>query len=957
MNIIAYVIKDLKTQKFRTLLGIFGISLSIFLLTTVSFLTDTVTTSYVDFLTVDSGNVDFDIFTRYVEGGQQQLPFLFNYTDMTNKIKNSSVATELDAYLPRYIDTSYTVNVSNTNVLEYIDFIGLNVSLEKESGFGKIISPEYDFETYGIPYGNCAISENLANKLNLKIGDTLNISRERYDNGTTKPDKWLNLTVCAIFSYNLKFPSSFNKLVLVDIGDLPYLFGSLSNPNENYTEVANHLYITLKEPELKYNIRNAEQSINDIIDIGGEIQLAIGYGYWVYMPKLVYFEYSQYFNMFIGIVFVFIGLISMLISGILITGILSTSVEERIREFGIFRCLGAYKSFNLKLVILTGLVICISGTILGIFNAYIFVKNILINGVNRALSVGLISTGYYSGQLRFVAQPISIITSLVIGVTISMIVSLSPAIKVMRIPIVQSINPYRREQVVYKLVRESRVNVKLISFGSLLAANGAIIFFIIPRLFISMNITALSTTFTIVLLVFLIGLTMAGIGLMPLLLRLWLNVLRPFGRKFYNIIRVNVFRHERRNNTTILMFCLSFSFVIFTSSMISIMLTQVSALEEFEEGSPLVLYRRWGSELEYPTVELQQELMEIEGIERTSAVIASPHQLSTIYSDEAKSFDAEIGDYIYFKSSDARIYGIDQNYLDTVYSNYMHFKQGNIEQAFNNLFNGNNTCIVSAALCRDLELDLGDQVRLTFIRGEEQIIEIFTIVGIADKMPGFYRFKESTFSGYANGVLISADKYIEYMGIPNPAWIYKIFIDLREDYNNLDKSIEVENNIYTNLSDDWSFWVNNVIEDIEETSNVFFWVEIGLQAILSFTVIICMFGLFISSYSSILERKREIGILRALGIRKKGVSKLFIIESIIILLASGSTGALVGYFTAILLSENMTLFIESPRLLSVPWFSLFILFGVTTMVLYLGMKLLLKKVKRQNLIEIFRETM
>jgi len=956
MNILLYVLKDLKTQKFRAILGIFGVSLSIFLLTTVSFLTDTVTSSYVDFLTIEAANVDFDIYTRTVKGEQEQLPYLFNYTELMQKIINSSVSNELDGYFPRYINR-FSSNITNTDELLYLDFIGLNLTLEKEKDFGRIISSEYDFESNGIPIGNCAISVNVAKQLKLKIGDILNISRERYTNGTAKPDSWLNLTVCAIFEHNLKFPSEFTNIVLVDLKNLPYIFGSLEEPNQQYNETSNHLYITLKNPELKYDIRNPDQSVNNIMKIGGEIQLSIGYGYWIEMPKLVYFEYSQYFSMFISISFVFIGLISMLISGILITGILSTSVEERIREFGIFRCLGAHKSFNLKLVIITGLVICLTGTFLGISEAYIFVKNIIIRGLNYAISYGILNIGSDLGTIKFVAQPTSILLSIIIGISISMMVSVSPALKVMRIPIVQAINPYRKEQVIFKLVRDQRVNVKLISFGTLLAVNGAIIFFIIPKLFISMQITALSTMFTIVLLIFLIGITMAGIGLMPLLIRFWLNVLRPLFRKFYSIIYVNVFRHQRRNNTTILMFCLSFSFVIFTSSMISIMLRQVSALEEFEEGAPLVLYREWGSELQYPTVEIQQELMEIEGIERTSVVIANPNQLSIIYSDQAKYFDAEIGDYIYFKSGDASIYGIDENYVDTVYDNYIHFKQGSISQSFSELFNGSNTCIISAALADELDLRMGDKIRLTFIRGEEQYIEIFIIVGLADKMPGFFRFRESSFMGRANGVLISADKYIEYMGIPNPAWIHKIYIDLREDYNNIQGAKQVEKNIYNTLSKKWSFSIFNVIETIEETSKIFFWVEIGLQAILSFTVVICMFGLFISSYSSILERRREIGILRALGIRKNGVSKLFIVESIILLLSSGSTGSLVGYLTAVLLSENMTLFIESPRLLTIPWFSLILLFGITTLVLYFGMKLLLRKIKKQNLIEIFRETM
>jgi putative ABC transport system permease protein len=117
-----------------------------------------------------------------------------------------------------------------------------------------------------------------------------------------------------------------------------------------------------------------------------------------------------------------------------------------------------------------------------------------------------------------------------------------------------------------------------------------------------------------------------------------------------------------------------------------------------------------------------------------------------------------------------------------------------------------------------------------------------------------------------------------------------------------------------------------------------------------------MFGLFSSSYSSILERKREIGILRALGLKKEGISVIFTVESLIIMLAAGSTGMIVGFGTAALMSENLVLFSGSPRLLRFPWESVIILFIIASIVLLLGMKVLLRRVKKKNLIEIFRET-
>ncbi|MBD3352048.1 MAG: FtsX-like permease family protein [Candidatus Lokiarchaeota archaeon] len=951
MNIIRYAFKDIKSQKFRAILGIVGVSISIFLLTTVSFLTDTVSATYVDFLTTDAGNVDIDIYTRRVSQDQEQLPTNFDYMEMINNISNSPAGDDLDAYIPRFINTSYSSNRTGSNSVYGFYFIALNVSYERDIGFGNI-NADYDFEQNGIPRGSCAISSSLASDLGLQKGDIMNISRSRYyTNWTGKPDYWMNLTVCAVFTHSLKFPSHMEDVVLVDIADLAHDIGFPGEPNEYYEGKCNHIYITLKNAQEHYDIRDVEGSTEKILDIAADIQLTIGYGYWIELPKLQWLEYAEYIGMMTSIIFVFIGLIAMLIAGILINGILSTSVEERIREFGIFRCLGAHKIFNLKLVITQAIMICLFGTTLGVGSSALFMSKIVVPILND-----LAPEQYLANEIVFVAQPTSYILSYIIGIGVSMAVSISPALKVMRMPIVQAINPYRHEENLYKLVRDQKINYKLILFGGLLAGNGGFIFFIIPQLALSMQVGAIATSFLVILLVFLIGLTMAGIGLMPLLLRFWILVIRPFGRKLMNIIKVTIFRYQRRNYSTILMFCLSFSFVIFTSSMINILLTQVSAMVEFDAGSPLVLYRTWGADLDAPTVELQEDLMQVEGIERTSAVIANPWQLSEIYSEDGKVFDSEIGDYIYLKSEDATIYGIDENYMDTIYDEYVSFTSGNQDDAFEDLFNGSNNCIISTALSQNLALDLGDEVRMTFYRGDESEVEIFKIVGIAEKMSGFYRFKQTGSFGDADGVLISDDKYIEYMAIPNPAWVYKIYIDLREDYMNVEGSEEVRDEIYSTLSSDWTFWVDNVLSDVEEMTSTFIMVELGLQLVLSFTIVICMFGLFASSYSSIIERKREIGILRALGLKRKGVGKFFTIESLIILLSSGSTGAIVGYATAALLTENMTLFTESPRLLSIPYQALIILFGTAIIVMLVGMRVLLRKIKKQNLIEIFRET-
>ena len=76
----------------------------------------------------------------------------------------------------------------------------------------------------------------------------------------------------------------------------------------------------------------------------------------------------------------------------------------------------------------------------------------------------------------------------------------------------------------------------------------------------------------------------------------------------------------------------------------------------------------------------------------------------------------------------------------------------------------------------------------------------------------------------------------------------------------------------------------------------------------------------------------------------------------ILLLSAGGSGGIIGYLLAAMLTENMTLFTESPRILSTPWDIIAIIIILSLSTLYFGMRTMLKRIEKQNLIEIYRET-
>jgi len=86
-----------------------------------------------------------------------------------------------------------------------------------------------------------------------------------------------------------------------------------------------------------------------------------------------------------------------------------------------------------------------------------------------------------------------------------------------------------------------------------------------------------------------------------------------------------------------------------------------------------------------------------------------------------------------------------------------------------------------------------------------------------------------------------------------------------------------------------------ITEATQTLLNIMSWVLIGFASI-SLVVSTIMIGII--TYVSVIERTKEIGVLRAVGARKKDISRVFSAEAVII----GFTAGVIGVVTALLLT-------------------------------------------------------
>ena len=108
-------------------------------------------------------------------------------------------------------------------------------------------------------------------------------------------------------------------------------------------------------------------------------------------------------------------------------------------------------------------------------------------------------------------------------------------------------------------------------------------------------------------------------------------------------------------------------------------------------------------------------------------------------------------------------------------------------------------------------------------------------------------------------------------------------LDYLDTYNSI--LPEEDQLIYTDLASTISGIMGNIITSISTVLVAF--------AAISLVVSSIMIGII--TYVSVLERTKEIGILRSLGARKKDISRVFNAESFIVGLVAGTLGVLIAY--------------------------------------------------------------
>lgn len=119
---------------------------------------------------------------------------------------------------------------------------------------------------------------------------------------------------------------------------------------------------------------------------------------------------------------------------------------------------------------------------------------------------------------------------------------------------------------------------------------------------------------------------------------------------------------------------------------------------------------------------------------------------------------------------------------------------------------------------------------------------------------------------------------------------------------------EIKKELMKKFKDEDAFRVFTPEQLLKQIKSILGTIELVLIAIAAISIVVGAIGIMNSMFTSILERTRDIGVMRAVGATKKDILLLFLFESGIIGLIGGVIGITFGVSIAYLVQYIMTVF-------------------------------------------------
>ncbi len=694
----------------------------------------------------------------------------------------------------------------------------------------------------------------------------------------------------------------------------PNYYKKLKNINPNH--FATSLILNFPKNRIKYYIESDyNKLLNKAVSYANNLMININNlnKMWIDMPLIRGMQRYNYGSVLLNLILDIIISSLFILSLIFIYSLLIITTETNSFEFGILRLIGTTKKDIIIIIILQ----CISFSIPAFILAFIVHFHVL-NLINNSLK-DLINT-----NINLKISYNSFIFAFFVNFLSPIIAAILPIRSILKKNISNSLNTMINKTTGMKIEiisLEKKEFYNFINFGLITFLYGASIYYFLPLSLISINFIMLGAIFLWILFGILLGFVILSINIENLLQKYITNILFYYSNSYIkNLIIKNLTAHRIKNRKTSLMYSLSIGVFIMISVGLDLIIQSVKKDIIMNTGSEIFI--ECVNENYYTSNEIKEDLYNMlknNYIEYFSFKTPSFSNLCFESDSTIQNYGKNLEYNIYIK-------GISPNYFHTTEKNdlkifkqnkklkkynpseQLYFKENigkiGISALFNWEFKANLSSLIfyniknknnkmSFILKPAFLLDSAGGVQMSSVPSNSyqrtSLISLPFYLDLINKCQKFYgKFQNLTFYSYNN---LPID-----------------FINIKLNPNN--KNIkETINGIYQIVSESkinyYIWFFNNIKDRIDIISKIIFKIFYVVNSIVIF---FCIFNLTSSMTINIFKQKKEIAIMRALGMKKKDVILIYIYEAIILILTNSFIGLIIGSLISYTISIQWQIF-------------------------------------------------
>ncbi len=683
------------------------------------------------------------------------------------------------------------------------------------------------------------------------------------------------------------------------------------------------------------------------------------------------------------------GFLVMGVVGLLLYSIINTNVEERRRDLAFLRILGAKRRHLFALVLIEVALIGLLGVGLGVIAGQAFSASVVAPLANALIA----NLGRNFGAQGADAElGINFQMSITVGAMVQamltaslvlMVSAIAPARKAARTKIRHAINPGSADNIQIEdlaRLRSRKFDMRIIVAGVVLTIMWSLIFVGTNFLFVQGNQSVISVFMFTGLVLLVIGVSLLFYALTIPFERILIligNVLLP---KLTFFAGPNLVRAKQRNTIISLMVVFSATLPTFLGTMTALEQKNYDTEARFRYGAPVtveVSHWRWSfnrrGAAEYLLPEVLDEFQMVPGIARAVGLTAE--------------YRTELSNKVALRNAAVQVQGVTGTLDGIVYEDLTEYADpaGLGPRAFEIIQQEPDTIILGAGYAEYMDVEVGDVVRVLG-EGKDHVV-MMRVVGLIERMPGFEGFSrnERYVRQGRTPAFVSLDTYLRLTHDPTTSTICPrgICTPSERDQPIITKIMattyatatmygapttygaaslqtgasdtEVVAALREFFSDRTDVWVRSTAEAIRTTEQSMRTTRVLMLIMTVLSFITSIFGVFAVVYVAVYVRRLEIGMLKAIGMRRRELVGAFALESVMMTVSAALAGVVAGTVLGYVFYITNNAMRNTPTKLTFDWLTTVTILIMVILASVTSAMLAARNSVRQKVTKILRE--